>query len=66
MSSKFNKFLVGVRGSKIVLGALGRELEKEDALLLAAWIVVLADDSNDFTYFDEILEEILENQEEGE
>jgi hypothetical protein len=63
-SKLFNKFLVGMRGNKIVIGEFRRELDKEDALLLAAWIVVLADDSNDFIYFDDMLEEILENNDE--
>lgn len=56
----FNKFLVGVRGDKIVIGEFRRELDKEDALLLAAWIVTLADDSSDFIYFDDLVNEILE------
>lgn len=58
----YNKFLIGMRGDIVVIGELRREFVKEDALQLAAWIVVLADDSNDFTYFDDMVNEILEGQ----
>ena len=45
-----NKFLVGVRGDKVVFSGLliPREISKEDALNLAAWIVALADLKGEF------------------
>ena len=39
-----NKWGVGARGENIVLLAFQRELTKRDALLLAAWLVALAED----------------------
>ena len=47
-----NKWLVGVQGDKIVVGLPMRaaRMSKEDALLLAAWLVTLAstDPAEDF------------------
>lgn len=43
-----NHSLVGVRGDTIVITTLGRELTKERAVNLAAWLVALADDKGEF------------------
>ncbi len=41
-----NKFFVGVQGDNVVfLRPIPQKISKADALLLAAWIVALADDS---------------------
>lgn len=47
----WNKFLVGVRGDKVVVinfPPIAEGLSKSDALLLAAWLVALADDDDKF------------------
>lgn len=48
-----NKFLVGVQGEHIVVGLpmSAARMSKEDALLLAAWLVAMAteDPKKDFT-----------------
>jgi len=44
----FNKFMVGGRGEAIVIMNPPRgEISKADALLLAAWLVALANDGED-------------------
>lgn len=40
-------FMVGARGDKIAIMALGREVTREQALNLAAWLAVLADPGGD-------------------
>jgi hypothetical protein len=44
----FNKFLVGVRGDDIVVLKENLRLSKADALNLAAHLVALADDNDEF------------------
>lgn len=44
----FNKFLVGAQGENIAVVSLGRTMSKPDALILAAWLVALADDKGEF------------------
>lgn len=45
----FNQFLVGVRADKIhIMSPPKREITKDEALMLAAWLVVLADDDEKF------------------
>lgn len=45
----FNKFMVSVGQNEIVfLRPVPQKISKEDALLLAAWLVALADDDNQF------------------
>jgi len=54
-----NRFLIGIRADKIAFFNPPKRLEelsKEDALLLAAWIVALADEDGKF---DKILDEVL-------
>lgn len=36
-------FMVGARGDKITIMSFGRELSREQALNLSAWLVALAD-----------------------
>ncbi len=46
-----NKFMVGVLGDNISiinLPALAKPISKSDALMLAAWLVCLADDNDEF------------------
>lgn len=38
-----NGFMVGARGEMIAIMALGREITKDQALNLAAWLIALAD-----------------------
>lgn len=40
-------FIVGGRGDKIAVMAFGREVSREQALNLAAWLVALADPGGD-------------------
>ena len=40
-----NKYIVGVRGKDIVVLVPPWKMNKEEALLFAAWIVALADDN---------------------
>lgn len=40
----FNKHMVGVKGNNIVIMIPPREMSKEDALILAAWLVALAEE----------------------
>ena len=49
-------FMVGARGDKIAILAFGRELTREQALNLSAWLVALADpDGEEFKkYFDAV------------
>lgn len=42
-----NKFLVGARGDKIVIGAPTSALTQDDARLLAAYLVALTADGRD-------------------
>jgi hypothetical protein len=45
-------FMVGARGDKIAIIAMGREITKDQALNLAAWLVALADPGGErFTQF---------------
>ena len=47
----FNKFLVGAQSNGIVIGAppmIGAALDRNDALILAAWLVALADRDGKF------------------
>lgn len=53
-----NYQLVGVRGGNIVVMAPRSEMSKAEALLHAAWLVALADDSDDGSGFRAILEAI--------
>jgi len=55
-----NKFLVGVQGEQIVVGLPFRaaRMTKEDALLLAAWLVAMAS-TNVEEDFETILNEVL-------
>ena len=39
----FNKFLVGSRGDRILIGAITPEVSADDALLLAAYLVSMAE-----------------------
>jgi hypothetical protein len=57
-----NKFIVGVQGDQIVVGLPMRtaRMSKEDALLLAAWLVALSTDDWD-EYFMPILEDVLDS-----
>lgn len=51
MMDTANKFLVGVRGDKIAMLDPPRgEMSKDDALLLAAWLVTLADDEKPYKF----------------
>lgn len=46
-----NKFVVGVAGDKIAilnLPAIANPMSKSDALILAAYLVILADDNDEF------------------
>ena len=43
-----NKQLVGVRGETVVIQHSPYRLSKADALNVAAWLVALADDNNEF------------------
>jgi len=54
-----NKWLVGVQGDMIVMGlpAMAARMSKDDALLLAAWLVVLA--SEDPAEFEPVLNAVL-------
>lgn len=47
-----NKYMVGVRGKEIVimLPPMG-SISKHDALMMAAWIVTLADDDDKFAEY---------------
>jgi hypothetical protein len=48
----FNKHMVGVQGERIVIMMPPTgPISKREALMLAAWIVTLADDNADFTSF---------------
>lgn len=52
-----NKHMVGMQGGRIVIHLPPREpMEKEDALIFAAWIIALADPIGD--RFKEILDTI--------
>ncbi len=55
-----NKWLVGVQGDQIVMGLPMRaaRMSKEDALLLAAWLVALAS-TNVERDFEPILNSVL-------
>ena len=54
-----NKFLVGVRGDEIVIMNPPRTLiSKEDALLLAAYLVAMADTSEGHEQFERVLEAV--------
>lgn len=49
-------FMVGARGDKIAILALGRELTREQAMNLAGWLVALADPCGDeFTKYIEAI-----------
>ena len=53
-----NKYLIGIRGDKIAFinpPKRFEELSKDDTLLLAAWLVALADEDGKF---DKILDEV--------
>ena len=54
-----NKWLVGEQGDMIVMGlpAMAARMSKDDALLLAAWLVVLA--SEDPAEFEPVLNAVL-------
>lgn len=53
----FNKYMVGVQGDNIVIMSPPRSpMSKIDALVFAAWIVTLADDSE--TEFQKALEAV--------
>lgn len=52
-----NKFMVGVLGERIVIPRLGT-MTKAEALNLAAYLVVLADNDEDAPTFDELVEAI--------
>lgn len=53
----FNKFAVGVRASQIAFPVgLPATMSKDDALVLAAWIVAMADDGEKF---DRILADVV-------
>ena len=55
-----NLFAVGSRGETIMIGRrnIVSVLSKEEALNLAAWLVLIADDRNEFPA---LLKEILDN-----
>ena len=53
-----NKSLVGVAADGIAILRIRDRLSKEDALNLAAWIVALADDSDDNITFMRLLERV--------
>lgn len=44
----FNKFLVGMKGDNVTIMRMSPLMTKQDALLLAAYLVALADDDNEF------------------
>lgn len=44
----FNRCAVGMRGERVVILRFRAELSKLEALNLAAWIVALADDDDEF------------------
>ena len=50
-----NKFLVGAQGNDIIIMKSTSRLSKKDALLLAAYLVALADENN---FFDEVLKAV--------
>lgn len=53
----FNKFAIGVRGSQVAFPVgLPATMSKDDALVLAAWIVAMADDG---AKFDQILADMV-------
>jgi hypothetical protein len=43
-----NEFMVGVRGDEIHIMRSPSMISKEQALVLAAWLVALADDNDEF------------------
>lgn len=43
-----NKFVVGGKDNRIVIMMPVHDLSKGDALLLAAWLVAMADDNDEF------------------
>ena len=53
-----NRHLVSVRGDNIIIMRPPSILTKADALEFAAWIVALADDSEDGKDFDQALEKV--------
>lgn len=53
-----NRFLVGSRGDKISIMVLHTEISKEQALNLAAYLVCMADMSQDHEDFNKVLEAI--------
>lgn len=56
-----NKFLIGVQGDEIVaLRPLPQRFSVEDALLLAAYLVALAEGSDRGVLFGETLKAVLE------
>ena len=58
MIETFNKSMVGVRGDHIVSPLRGFELTRDEALNMAAWIVVLADPvGDDFNRLREAIEQ---------
>lgn len=52
-----NKFLVGVRGSDVVIGARVCMLSPDDALLLAAYLVAMAEPMTQ-TKFSDVLQAV--------
>lgn len=54
----FNAQMVGVSAGKIVVMMPKREMTKAEAILHAAWLVALADESDDQADFKRVLEAV--------
>lgn len=58
-----NHYLVGRRGDQLVvlLPVVG-EISKDHALVMAAWLVALADDSEGYAQFHRVLDAVLQDE----
>jgi hypothetical protein len=54
-----NHQMVGIHGDKVQVMSPLAVMTKEQALIHAAWLVALADQSEDYTEFREILKRVL-------
>lgn len=54
----FNKQIIGVNGEDIVVMLPAQRMSKTEALLHAAWLVALADDSDDNAEFKRVLDAV--------
>lgn len=44
-----NKFFVSRRGEEVIILAFRAKMTRDEAIALAAWLVVMADDQDNFT-----------------